>query len=92
MINDITACNLITSKIEIFNDLHLLANNNIPLFRIVGSLDAFYTDKNILTDHTYIINEVGHYPFFEDINQLKKVTLKIEEILCQMKAQTINCF
>lgn len=86
---NMAACHSIAAKVSDFNDHSLVTKANIPLFRIVGELDPFYRDKNTLERDTFVLKDVGHYPFFEDIEQFKAAILKIEEILCQMTAQQI---
>lgn len=76
---DITACNKIASKVNDFNDINLVIKANLPIIRIVGKLDPFFIDKTILLEQTFILNKVGHYPFFEDYAQFANLVAKIQK-------------
>ena len=54
---DMEACNLITSKVTDFNELDLVYDSNVPIIRIVGELDPFYTDKVIMRSQTLVLKE-----------------------------------
>lgn len=85
---DTDACNVIAPKVEDFSDLSLVSNSDLLMVRIVGELDPFYMDKNIMTDNTLVLKEVGHYPFFEDFIQFTNAVAKVGELLCQKTATT----
>lgn len=55
---DTDACNLIVPKVENFSDLNLVSNSDLPMVRIVGELDPFYIDKDIMTEFNSSINLV----------------------------------
>ena len=80
---DADACNLIVPKVEDFSDLNLVSNSDLPMVRIVGELDPFYMDKNMMMDKTLVLKKVGHYPFFKDSIQFTNTVAKIGELLCQ---------
>lgn len=81
---DMDTCNLITSKIRNFNDIHLISNPNQPIIRIVGAKDPFYVEKEIMVDNTLVLNSVGHYPFFEYYAQFINKTQQVKELLCHL--------
>ncbi len=83
---DTAACNLIVSKVKEFNDLNLISNSDLPMIRVVGELDPFYIDKDIMMHNTLVIKGMGHYPFFEDSIQFTHAVAKIRESLCQQTA------
>lgn len=85
---DIVSCNFIADQLTSFNDLDLILNTTTPICRIVGEEDPFYKDIDCMADRTIVLNEVGHYPFFEDYNQFSNAVLKIEEMLCRTTVQT----
>jgi len=83
---DTAACNLIVSKVKEFNDLNLISNSDLPMIRVVGELDPFYIDKDIMMHNTLVIKGMVHYPFFEDSIQFTHAVAKIRESLCQQTA------
>lgn len=76
---DSKACNLIASKVADFNDVALIYNSRLPMIRIVGELDSFYTDGGAMSNSTLVLKEVGHYPFLEDPLQFIDTVGKIGE-------------
>jgi pimeloyl-ACP methyl ester carboxylesterase len=77
------ACNSIAAQVNEFDDLKLIENTGIPMVRIVGCIDPFYTDPDAMKERTIVLKEVGHYPFFEDPSQFNTAVLELEEIVCQ---------
>lgn len=89
----ISSCNAISEQVEAFNDHLLVRNSNVPMVRIVGEQDVFYSDHEVMNDRTFVLESTGHYPFFEDVEQFLKIMPNIEEKLCQiMPKMTTNVF
>lgn len=79
-----SSCNAISAQIDAFDDRQLVNNTDVPMVRIVGEQDAFYSDREEMRDRTFVLKDTGHYPFFEAPDKLSKIVPNIEERLCQM--------
>ena len=77
MLDDLHACN----NYEL--DLNDLKNLEIPISIILGSKDRLVDLKavehftDIVPSHTYTMDEVGHFTFFEDPVELSRIICKI---------------
>ena len=77
MLDDLHACN----NYEL--DLNDLKNLEIPISIILGSKDRLVDLKavehftDIVPSHTYTMDEVGHFTFFEDPVELSRIISKI---------------
>lgn len=80
---DIHACNAISEKISNFDHRGLVNSILIPLIRISGGQDPFLDDQETLSDHTIIIPNAGHYPFFETPVKFSEAVKKAGEFLCR---------
>jgi len=80
---DVKACNSISEKVTEYDDRAIVGLISIPLVRIVGEKDPFFSEQEILQNQTIVMSNVGHYPFFEDLDSFCKAIKKAEELLCQ---------
>jgi pimeloyl-ACP methyl ester carboxylesterase len=77
MLDDLDACN----SYEL--DLNNLKNLEIPISIILGSKDKLVDSKavehftDIVPSHTYTMDEVGHFSFFEDPVELSRIISEI---------------
>ena len=77
MLDDLDACN----SYEL--DLNNLKNLEIPISIILGSKDRLVDSKavenfvDIVPSHTYIMDDVGHFSFFEDPVELSRIISEI---------------
>ena len=77
MLGDLEACN------NYQLNLNNLENLELPISIILGSKDKLVDLKEVdnFTDQvpskTYIIDEVGHFPFFEDPDELSKLIVSL---------------
>ena len=73
MLDDLDACN----SYEL--DLNILKNSGIPISIILGTKDKLVDSKavehftDIVPSHTYTMDEVGHFSFFEDPVELSRI-------------------
>lgn len=89
---DVGACNAISEKVSQYSDIDLVSSLTIPVVRIVGELDPFFSDNGVLPDTTIVISEVGHYPFFEATDIFNSVIKKTGELICQRIKKIANNF
>ena len=78
---DSKLCDQILDQIGNYDNTALLLSCNIPWTSIIGGLDPFYIEKDLLSEHTILISGVGHYPFFEDPAAFAEATKNIEKRL-----------
>ena len=77
MLNDLEACN------NYQLDINELKNLRISISIILGSKDRLVDLKavekftNVVPSHTYTMDEVGHFSFFEDPEKLSKLISEI---------------
>jgi pimeloyl-ACP methyl ester carboxylesterase len=77
MLDDLDACN----SYEL--DLNILKNSGIPISIILGTKDKLVDSKavehftDIVPSHTYTMDEVGHFSFFEDPVELSRIISEI---------------
>jgi len=77
MLDDLEACNNYQLDLNDLNDL------GVPISIILGSNDRLVDSKaverfaDMVTSETYLMNEVGHFSFFEDPAELSKLISKI---------------
>lgn len=80
---DGTACDFVSNQVYEFDHSKVLNEIKFPVIRIEGESDSFYTDKKLLSKSTYVINNVGHFPFIENYDAFLEVFKKSENNLCR---------
>ena len=80
---DIKSCNDISDKVTSYDDRDLVFSLSMPVLRIVGDEDPFFSERDFMQDRTIVIPGVGHYPFLEDKKSFFNALKESEDILCQ---------
>ena len=68
---DLAACQEISAQVEDYDHQNFLKNTSIPWVSIIGDKDPFF-DSNLINNRQIVLTDVGHYPFFEDIEGFQK--------------------
>ncbi|MCC5792124.1 MAG: alpha/beta hydrolase [Legionellaceae bacterium] len=89
---NISSCNAISEQVQSFDEYLLMNNSDVPMIRVVGEQDVFYCDHEVMKDRTYVLNDTGHYPFFEGVEQFLTKIPNIEKKLCQMMPKMTTRF
>lgn len=80
---DGASCDFVSNQVYKFNHTRILNEIKFPVIRIEGESDSFYINEKILSKSTYVINNVGHFPFIENYDEFLEVFKKSENNLCR---------
>lgn len=72
---NLKSCNSIAGQVQDYDDNDFINSLSVPLICIVGNKDPFYYQNTCPIERTIVIEGLGHYPFYENIDEFKKVIL-----------------
>jgi pimeloyl-ACP methyl ester carboxylesterase len=82
---DSQMCDKISAQVGEYDERELVTSLGIPVACIVGEVDPFLLEKELLENKIVTVPGVGHYPFLENPEEFSKAVTNVEDILCQRK-------